>query len=109
MLSIEGLHIEVASSFLQRLKGLLGRADLSANEALLLAPCSNIHTAFMRFPIDVVFLDRQGTILAVFDDVQPWRVAAAWGAHACLEMASGAAASRGLRPGMQLAHGAEAA
>ena len=51
------MRIHVARSFLQRARGLLGRAPLAADEALLIRPCSSIHTFGMRFAIDVVFID----------------------------------------------------
>lgn len=108
-MNIDGLRIHVAASFFQRLTGLLGRRALAPDEGLLLTPCSNIHTAFMRFPIDAVFLDREGTVMAVFHDVRPWRAAAFWKAHACLELASGTAAALQLRPGVRLPRAVEAA
>lgn len=100
-MQLNGLHITVARSFGQRLVGLLGRRALAPDEALLLLPCSNIHTAWMRFAIDVVFLDREGTILSVSSDVRPWRTAASRQAHSCLELASGGAGRHGLAPGQR--------
>lgn len=102
-LSVPGVDVRVAASFWQRFIGLMGRRALAPGAALLLAPCSNIHTCFMRFAIDVVFLDREGEILAIFSDVKPWRARAAWRAHACLELASGGAVRAGLRVGQRLA------
>ncbi|MGV7209602.1 DUF192 domain-containing protein [Oxalobacteraceae bacterium A2-2] len=98
-IQLNGLRITIARSFLQRLVGLLGRRALAPDEALLLLPCSNIHTAWMRFAIDVVFLDRDGAILSVSEGVPPWRAAALRRAHSCLELASGGARRHGLAPG----------
>jgi uncharacterized membrane protein (UPF0127 family) len=99
---IDDLDIRTASSFLQRLAGLLGRCGLAPHEALWLVPCSNIHTAFMRFTIDAVFLDREGVVVAVVPGLRPWRAAAALRAHSCLELAAGTAQRLGLHAGMRV-------
>ena len=82
-----------------RRQGLLGRSGLAAGDALILAPCSSIHTAFMRFPIDVLFLDRSGTVLKAVSDVQPWRVRIAWRGFAVVELPAGIVATSGTRTG----------
>jgi hypothetical protein len=78
-----------------RRQGLLGRGGLLAGEALVLAPCSAVHTAFMRFPIDLVFLDRSGRVLKVAEMVRPWRIRFAWSAFAVVELAAGAVGASG--------------
>ena len=75
-----------------RLRGLLGRRGLEADEGLLIRPTGSIHTMFMRFPIDVVFLDRSSVVLKIVENVGPWRFAAARKAKAVLELPAGAAA-----------------
>jgi uncharacterized membrane protein (UPF0127 family) len=92
----------VAASPFSRMKGLLGRSELRPGEGLLLRPASAIHTFFMRFPIDAVFLDRDWRVVGVADDVGPWRTAGRKGAKAVLELPAGESARRGLRPGDQL-------
>jgi uncharacterized membrane protein (UPF0127 family) len=72
-----------------RRQGLLGRGGLSAGEALVLAPCSSVHTAFMRFPIDLIFLSRAGRVLKTSAGVPPWRIRLAWRAFAVVELAAG--------------------
>ncbi|HET7572265.1 MAG TPA: DUF192 domain-containing protein [Gaiellaceae bacterium] len=84
-----------------RLRGLLGRASLAADEGMLFRPAGSIHTAFMRFPIDVVFCDRDLVVLKVVPALPPWRTARARGAKVVVELAAGAAA--GLAPGTRLA------
>lgn len=96
------LQIERAATFWQRFVGLLGRASLGADEALLISPCNNIHTCFMRFTIDVVFVDRGGVVVAVMPRVRPWRVAIATKAYACVELAAGGAERFGLQVGQSL-------
>lgn len=95
-------RLMLADSAPARLRGLLGRRSLPAGEGLLLRPAGSIHTAFMRFPIDAVFLDRGLTVLAVARRLPPWRVAARRGARAVLELAAGEAERAGLEPGDRL-------
>jgi uncharacterized protein len=89
----------VAASPFSRMKGLLGRSELRPGEGLLLRPASAIHTFFMRFPIDAVFLDRDWRVVGIAGDVTPWRTAGRKGAKAVLELPAGESARRGLRPG----------
>jgi len=89
----------VAASPFSRMKGLLGRSELRSGEGLLLRPASAIHTFFMRFPIDAVFLDRDWRVVGIAGDVAPWRTAGRKGAKAVLELPAGESARRGLRPG----------
>ena len=87
---------------LARLRGLLGREGLDSGEGLMLRPASAVHTFFMRFPIDVVFLDRALVVLGIADDVDPWRAASRRGAKAVLELPAGESSRRGLTVGDQL-------
>ena len=90
---------KVAETPLTRLRGLLGRSGLRPDEGLLIRPTSAIHTCFMRFPIDVVFLDRDLVVVGVRTHLRPWRVAAWRGAKAVLELAAGESRRRGIQPG----------
>jgi uncharacterized protein len=72
-----------------RRRGLLGRDAIDPAEALVIAPCCSIHTAFMRFAIDAIFVDRDGLVLRVASSVAPWRVVIAPRAHAVIELAAG--------------------
>jgi uncharacterized membrane protein (UPF0127 family) len=92
----------VAHSPLSRLKGLLGRSELPPGEGLLIRPASAVHTWFMRFPIDAVFLDRELRVLALAANLRPWRGAARRGASAVLELAAGESSRRGLQLGDRL-------
>jgi uncharacterized protein len=93
----------VAETPLTRMRGLLGRSGLESGEGLLLRPASSVHTFFMRFAIDVVFLSRDGEVVKVAEGVRPWRTSAARGAKAVVELAAGEAARRRIRVGDQLA------
>jgi uncharacterized protein len=92
----------LAADPVTRMKGLLGRRALPPGEGLLLRPGGSIHTFFMRFPIDAVFLDREQRVVKVAADVAPWRMAAARGARSVLELGSGEAARLGIEPGALL-------
>jgi hypothetical protein len=81
------------------MRGLLGRRSLASGEGLLLKPASSVHTFFMRFPIDVVFLDRDLRVLSIAHDLRPWRAAGRPGARAVLELPAGECERRGLQPG----------
>ena len=92
-------HCLVAARPLRRMRGLLGRGALPPDEGILLRPAGSIHTFFMRFPIDVVFLDREQVVVGIESDLAPWRTAGRKGAKAVLELSSGEAARRGLAVG----------
>lgn len=93
-----------ARSYWSRLAGLLGRGSLRPGEALLIEPCSSVHTAFMRFTIDVVYLDRAQRVVKVVSRLKPFRASAARnGAHAVLELPSGTIERTGISVGDELA------
>jgi len=92
----------LAETPLARMRGLLGRSGLPVGEGLLLRPAASIHTAFMRFPIDAVFLDSTDRVLKVAPELAPWRMASCRGARAVLELPAGEASRRGLAPGTSL-------
>jgi uncharacterized protein len=96
---------DIADTPLTRLRGLLGRARLQSGEGLLIRPTSAIHTCFMRFPIDAVFLDRDLVVLRAVSDVGAWRVAGCRRARAVLELAAGEIRRRGIQPGDRLQFG----
>ena len=66
-----GHRIAVAETWWQRLRGLLGRPALRHGEGLLITPCRAIHMAGMKYPLDVVFLDRQSTVVALYPGIAP--------------------------------------
>jgi len=95
-------RIEIADRALPRMRGLLGRDGLADDEGMLLRPAGSIHTFFMRFPIDAVWLDRDLRVVGVTHDVAPWRTVAQRGARAVLELPAGEAAALGLETGESL-------
>jgi len=86
-----------------RMRGLLGRRALPSGEGILLRPAASVHMFFMRFAIDVVWLDRDLHVLDVRANLRPWRTAARRGARAALELAAGECERIGLRAGDRLA------
>ena len=64
----------VADNVVSRGIGLLGRGDLPSGEALIIGPCNSVHCMFMRFPIDVLFVDKSGCILHAIRNMKPFRV-----------------------------------
>lgn len=92
----------VAERPLARMRGLLGRRSLPHDEGLLLRPASSIHTWFMRFAIDAVFLDSELVVLGVARNLKPWRVAGRRKAKSVLELPAGAADWRNLAEGDRL-------
>jgi uncharacterized membrane protein (UPF0127 family) len=91
------------------MKGLLGRKSLAEGEGILILPAPSIHTFFMRFPIDVVFLSKEGEVLKVAENVRPWRARSCRGAHSVLELSAGETQRRGIAVGQRLAPQSEAA
>lgn len=91
-----------ARSSYRRLVGLLAHSTLPDNESLLIEPCKQVHTFFMRFPIDVVFLDKENTILDI-RSLSPWKLSPmVWKAHKVLELPLGKCESLGLKKGQKL-------
>jgi uncharacterized membrane protein (UPF0127 family) len=97
------LRVRIADSFVSRALGLLVGAPLGQAEALLIAPCSSIHTIGMRYPIDVVFVDRNARIVRLFPAVRAGRIRLAQRARAVIELRAGEAVRHGLAPGVRLA------
>jgi uncharacterized membrane protein (UPF0127 family) len=95
--------VHLADTRRARRKGLLGRESIGDDEAMVITPCVAVHTAFMRFAIDVVFVDRAGRAVQIVHDMQPWRMAASVKAHAVIEMAAGRARACGVALGDRLA------
>ena len=97
---------ELADRFFARGRGLLGRARLERGHGMLIRPTWSVHTAFMRFAIDVLFLDRELRVVGVKRRLRPWRAAAQPGAHSALELAAGESERLRIEIGDRLAWGA---
>jgi uncharacterized membrane protein (UPF0127 family) len=94
--------VEVADHGTTRRKGLLGRSSLPDGEGLWIVPCESVHTFGMKFPIDLVYLDRNKKVKKVRHSVPPWRLSACLTAHSVVELASGTIQMTQTRPGDKL-------
>jgi len=94
--------VELAADSAARRRGLLGRASLADGAALVIAPCSGVHTFGMAFAIDVIYASRDGTVLKIRRAMPPGRLSHAAGAFAAIEMKAGAADEAGLQTGDRL-------
>lgn len=84
-------RVSVADSPRARAKGLLGKKGLEDGQGLLIRPCSSIHTFFMKFPIDVLFLTKDGVVIKIAKRLKPWRLCGCWfGCYMVLELKEGA-------------------
>jgi uncharacterized membrane protein (UPF0127 family) len=90
---------EIPESAFGRMRGLLGRDRLEPGEGMLIDRAGSVHMFFMRFPIDVVFLARDRTVVGVKHRLSPWRVAGARRAVASLELPAGRAAEVSVEKG----------
>lgn len=90
----------LADSYWSRFVGLLGTSSLPQGEALILDPCGSIHTFFMRYPIDVLFLDKQGKVVGSAREIAPWRMSRIFlGARVAVELPSGTIDATGTMDG----------
>lgn len=88
-----------------RIRGVIGWRRLRRGEGVLIRPTFSIHTAFVRFPIDAVFLDREMRVLSISEEMRPWRLAASRKANAVLELAAGECERLGVNLGDRLGWG----
>lgn len=95
--------VEVADTIWRRMRGLLGRNGLASGEGLLIRPAWSIHTAFMRFPIDVVFVDHDLIVIRIAPSLRSFRTAACRGAREVVELPAGECERRGLEVGDRVA------
>ncbi len=94
--------LEIATTRATRRRGLLGRQTFDASAALILAPCVAIHTMFMQFAIDLVFVDEDGRALKVVPELKPWRIAIEPLAHAAIELPARSVCEHGVGVGDRL-------
>lgn len=95
--------VEVATGFYSRLMGLMFKSSLNANTGLWFHGCSSIHTHFMRFKIDAVFVDKNLKVKRVYENLKPWRMTRfVSGADSVFELPAGTVKEREVRIGDQL-------
>src|SRR5512143_2619142 len=96
-------RVVVADRAYRRMRGLLGRKYLRRGEGMVLRPGWSIHTAFMRFPIDAVFLDADQVVIKIEHEIGPWRTVSCRGAREVVELPAGECRQRGLEVGDRVA------
>lgn len=92
-------RLEIARTELQRMRGLLGRSGLPPGQGMLIERCGSIHTFFMKFALDVIFVDSDWEVRRVVRDLRAWRMASSPGASRVVELAAGALEGTDLAPG----------
>jgi len=97
-------EVEVATGFFDRLRGLLGRSEMRDGAAMVIEHCGSVHTVGMRFPIDLIFLDKDWKVVCVKRDVKPGRPMVFGGllASRVVESSSGGLVLSGLESGVKL-------
>jgi uncharacterized protein len=100
--TVLGDSIDMADTSAKRRTGLLKHKALAAGEGLWIVPCESVHTFFMKFPIDLVYLGKDRKVYKVRHTVKPWRMSACLRAHSILELPAGAAEKTGTRAGDEL-------
>lgn len=101
--------LHIADHYFSRLRGLIGRPPLNPGEAMWIVPCQQVHTHFMKMPLDIIFLDRTHTILHVERNMQPWKLSP-WirQARSVLELAAGTPVPVAAGDKLQFSHPAQA-
>lgn len=95
-------RVGAADTSSTRRRGLLGRSGLADGEGLWIVPCESVHMFGMRFPIDVIYLDRHQRVRKLRPNLRPWRISACLLAHSVLELSTGSIERSGTRVGDQL-------
>ena len=98
----QAVEVQVATTARERMRGLLGRAPLQAAQGMLLLSCRLTHTFGMTYPLDLVYLARDGRVLKVTSALAVRRMDGHWRAHSVLEMAAGQAGACGIVAGLHL-------
>ena len=93
---------EVADTSAKRRTGLLKHTGLEPGEGLWIVPCESVHSFFMKFTIDVLYLDRKHRVKKLRPEMGPWRVSACLTAHSVLELPAGTIVRTGTKTGDQL-------
>jgi len=94
--------VDLADTSSKRRVGLLRHERLESGTGLWIVPCESVHTFFMKFPIDLVYVDRKKRVKKVRHAVPPWRLSACLTAHSVLELPAGTVEKTGTRPGDEL-------
>lgn len=98
--SVVATEVRVADTYFTRLMGLMGKSGLPPQHGLWIQPCSDIHSCFMCFEFDAIFVDKQHKVLHLVERMKPWRMSRlVWGGYAVLELPAGTVAESGTQVG----------
>ena len=100
--AVLGDAVEIADTSGKRRVGLLKHKGLQPGEGLWIVPCESVHTFFMKFPIDLVYVDKKQRVRKVRNAVPAWRLSICLSAHSILELPAGTIKSTGTQPGDEL-------
>jgi uncharacterized membrane protein (UPF0127 family) len=100
--TVVGVQVRRAAGPWTRFVGLLGRAGLDEGAGLHIVPCSSVHMFFMRFALDIIYLDAGLRVVKTVEHLRPWRLSAGRGGHSTLELPVGTVQQTGTRAGDQL-------
>jgi len=89
-------------SAIERMKGLLAWSRLEPGQGMWIEPCSSVHTFFMKFELDLIFLDNQSRVKKTVNTVHPWRISCCFGARITLELPAGTLTQAGIENGQSL-------
>ncbi len=95
-------NFEVADTPAKRMKGLLGRETMASGEGLHIIPCNNIHSFFMKFKFDAVFIDKKNKVRCIVENMSPARIKFCFWAHSVIELPAGVIADTGTMPGDEI-------
>ena len=95
-------RVGVADRFWSRLRGLIGRPPLESGEALLIEPCDGVHTFFMTYALDLLFLDESDRVVVALYGMKPWRTTRRYRARKVLELPAGTLAGIGVEAGDEI-------
>jgi len=90
------------TTLFDRLRGMLGRSEPRPEQAMVITPCNSVHMLFMRYALDIIFLDAKGTVLSLRTPLLPWKMAADMRAKQVVELRSGMLETLAITPGMTL-------
>ena len=100
--TVLGAAVDVADTSAKRRTGLLKHARLNPGEGLWIVPCESVHTFFMKFPIDLVYVDKRRKVRKVRSRVPAWRLSACLSAHSIVELPAGTVEQTGTQVGDEL-------
>ncbi len=82
-------HVEKTETAVERTKGLLGRPELTHDEALWIIPCNSVHTIGMNYPLDIIYIDRNNLVKKTVQNLVPLRMSLCPGGHSTIELRAG--------------------